>query len=98
MDFIEQLPISGGHSSILVVVDHLTKQALFIPTNDAITSPELSQLFLTHDFAKHRAPALVTSDRGPEFVSHFFRSLGTLLKMELHFTSGHHPEGDSQTE
>ena len=98
MDFIEQLPISNGHSSILVVVDCLTKLALFIPTNDAITSPKLSQLFLTHVFTKHRAPTHVTSDCSPEFISHFFQSLGTLLKMELHFTSGHHPEGDSQTE
>ena len=33
-----------------------------------------------------------------EFVSHFFRSLGTALDMKLHFTSGYHPEGDRQTE
>jgi hypothetical protein len=31
-------------------------------------------------------------------VSHFFRSLGTALDMNLHFTSGYHPEGDGQTE
>ena len=98
MDFIEQLPASGNHTSILVIVDRLTKQALFIPTHDTITSPELAQLFLSHVFSKHGAPAHVTSNRGPEFVSHFFRSLGTLLQMELHFTSGHHPEGDGQTE
>jgi hypothetical protein len=39
----------------------------------------------------------VTSNQGVEFVSHFFRSLGTLLSMKLHFTSGYHPEGDGQT-
>src|SRR5260221_12825226 len=33
-----------------------------------------------------------------EFVSHFFHSLGSLLNMKLHFTSGYHPEGDGQTE
>ena len=98
MDFIEQLPASGNHTSILVIVDRLTKQALFIPTHDTITSPELAQLFLSHVFSKHGTPAHITSDCGPEFVSHFFRSLGTLLQMELHFTSGHHPEGDGQTE
>jgi len=45
-----------------------------------------------------RCPSHVTSDRGTEFVSHFFRSLGTALDMKLHFTSGYHPEGDGQTE
>src|SRR6202041_657685 len=38
------------------------------------------------------------SDHGPEFVSHFFRSLGKDLNMKLHLTSSYHPEGDGQTE
>ncbi|CDO78129.1 hypothetical protein BN946_scf184860.g1 [Trametes cinnabarina] len=51
-----------------------------------------------HVFSKHGVPSHVTSDRGSEFVSHFFRSLGKALDMRLHFTSGYHPEGDGQTE
>src|SRR5258705_4835767 len=98
MDFIEQLPASEGHMVILVIVDHLTKQSLFIPTHDSINSPELAQLFLTHVFLKHGMPSHVTSDQGSKFVSHFFRSLSKLLWMELHFMSGYHPEGDGQTE
>ena len=31
-------------------------------------------------------------------MSNFFRSLGTALDIQLHFTSGYHPEGDRQTE
>ena len=49
-------------------------------------------------FSKHGIPEHVTSDRGPEFISHFFRSLGKALDMKLHYTSGYHPEGDGQTE
>ena len=98
MDFIEQLPSSSGFTAILVVVDRLSKQVIFVPTHDTITSPELAQLFLLHVFAKHGVPAHVTSDQGSEFVSHFFRSLGKALNMKLHFTSGYHPEGDGQTE
>src|SRR5258708_22322521 len=98
MDFIEQLPPSDNHLAILVIIDCLTKQSLFIPTHNAIDSPELAQLFLTHIFSKHRTPLHVMSDWGSEFVSHFFQSLRKLLWMELHFTSGYHPEGDSQME
>src|SRR5467141_5025140 len=98
MDFIEQLPPSSVFTAILVVVDHLSKQAIFIPTDDKINAPELAKLFITHVFSKHGVPSHVTSDRGSEFVSHFFRSLGTALDMWLHFTSGFHPEGDGQTE
>ena len=98
MDFIEQLPSSDGFTSILIVVDRLSKQGIFIPTYDTITSPELAKLFVAHVFSKHGVPSHVTSDRGSEFVSHFFHSLGKALGMTLHFTSGYHLEGDSQTE
>src|SRR5258708_1697241 len=98
MDFIEQLLTSEGHTAILVMVDCLTKQYLFIPTHDSINSLELAQLFLTHVFSKHGTLSHVTSNWGCEFISHFFQSLGKLLQMELYFMSGYHPEGDGQTE
>jgi hypothetical protein len=98
MDFIEQLPNSEGFTAILIVVDHFTKQALFIPTHDTITSAKLAELFIIHVFSKHGVPSHVTSDWGSEFVSCFFRSLGKALNMKLHFTLGYHPEGDGQTE
>jgi len=98
IDFIKKLPSSSGFDTILVIVDHLSKQAIFIPTHDTITSAELARLFMIHVFSKHGVPSHVMSDRGSEFVSHFFCSLGTTLDMRLHFTSGYHSEANSQAE
>jgi len=98
MDFIEKLPFSSGFDTILVIVDRLSKQAIFIPTHDTITSAELARLFVIHVFSKYGVLSHVTSDHGSEFVSHFFRSLGTALDMRLHFTSGYHPEANGQAE
>ncbi len=98
MDFIKQLPMSEGFTVILVIVDRLTKQSLFIPTHNTVDAPQLAQMFLTHVFSKHRTPGHVTSNCGTEFISHFFCSLGSLLNMKLHFMSGYHPEGNSQME
>src|SRR5260221_651550 len=98
MDFIKQLPASENFSTILVVIDRLMKQAIFIPSHDTMNALQVAQLFLTHVFSKHGVLSHVTSDQGLEFVSHFFCSLGKLLRMRLHFTSGYHPEGDGQTE
>src|SRR5258707_13633915 len=36
IDFIEQLPTSEGFTAILVIVDRLTKQSLFIPTHNMV--------------------------------------------------------------
>ena len=51
MDFIEQLLKSSGFTAILVVVDRLMKQAIFIPTHDTITSANLTKLFMLHIYA-----------------------------------------------
>ena len=98
MDFIEQLLDSDGFTGILVVVERLTKLAIFVPVPGKLTSEALARVFLVHVFSKHGVPQHVTSDRGSEFVSHFFRSLGTLLDIKMHYTSGHHPEANGQAE
>ena len=98
MDFIKKLLSSSGFDTILVIVDWLTKQAIFIPAHDTITSADLTRLFVLHLFSKHSISSHVTSDRGLEFVSNFFWSLGTALNMQLHFTLGYHSKDNGQTE
>ena len=50
MDFIEKLPESSGYTAILIVVDWLTKQTIFILTHNTITSPQLTELFILMSF------------------------------------------------
>ena len=97
MDFIKKLPMSDGSDMILVIIDHLTKQSIFIPTVNTITSPMLAKLFVLHVFSKHGVPSHITSDQGLEFVSAFLCLLRKVLDMKLHFTSGYHPKGNGQT-
>src|SRR5882724_5940583 len=61
MDFIEKLPPSSSYTSILVIVDCLSKQSLFIPTDDTIMSPQLAQLFVLHIF-----PSMVFQAMSPQ--------------------------------
>ena len=81
MDFIEKLLSFSGFDIILVIVNWLTKQAIFILAHDIITSADLAHLFILYVFSKHSIPSHVISDRGSEFVSNFFWSLGTALDM-----------------
>ena len=98
MDLIEQLPPSSDFTAILVVVDRLTKMAIFVPTTNELDAPKLAKLFLRHVYSKHGLPTSIVSDRGSEFTSHFWRSLSTLLGIENHFSSAYHPQSDGQTE
>ena len=78
----------SGCDSILVVVDSLSKQGIFILTTIHCTSEDLTILFIMHVFSKHGVPEHITSNRGLEFV---FQSLKKALNMKLHFTSRYHP-------
>src|SRR5882724_2174565 len=98
MDFIERLALSDGHNTILVVVCHLTKMALFIPTFCDIDAQDLACIFLSHIFAKHGTPTDIVSDWGKHFISQFWRSLCQLLDNKANLSTTYHPETDGQTE
>ena len=94
MDFIEGLPPSDGHDSILVVVDRLTKMSIFIPTHKTLTSPQLARLFIQHVFAKHGVPIDIVSDRGRHFISRFWADLCSALGIQSNLSTAYHPETD----
>src|SRR5882724_230173 len=98
MDFIERLPLSDGHDTILVVVCHLTKMALFIPTFCDIDAQDLAHIFLSHVCTKHGTPTDIVSDRGKHFISRFWRSLCQLLDIKANLSTAYHPETDGQME
>ena len=93
----KKLLLFSSFDIILVIVDWLTKQTIFISVYNIIISTDLAHLFILYVFSKHGVPSHVTSNKGLEFVSNFFYSLGTALNRWLHFTSGYHPEDDGQT-
>jgi hypothetical protein len=98
MDFIVKLPVSEGFDSIMVVVDRLTKQAHFVPCREEMDAEETANLYLTHIFKLHGLPEDIISDRGPQFKSHFWKALWTILGTTPKLSSSYHPETDGQTE
>lgn len=98
MDFIEGLPLSRGHDAILVVVDRLSKMALFIPTFKDLDTPDLVRLFLDRVFSKHGAPHDIVSDRGRHFVSKLWSGICAALRIKSNLSTAYHPETDGQTE
>ena len=98
MDFIEELPSSHGYNSILVVVDRLTKWAIFVPTTTRLNSPGLAELFVQYVVSQHGLPTNIVSDRGSKFVSKFWRQLTSDLDIKLNLSTAYHPQTDGQTE
>ena len=98
MDFIEQLPKSSKYDSILVIVDRLTKWAIFVPTTVTLTSAGLAELILDRLISQHGLPNAIVSDRGSKFVSRLWRYLMSRLGVQLRLSTAYHPQTDGQTE
>ena len=73
MDFIVGLPrTQRGYDSIWVIVDRLTKFAHFLPVKTTYTGPQLAAIYMERIVCRHGVPKKIVSDRGTQFMSHFF--------------------------
>lgn len=71
MDFITGLPPSMGKTSILVIVDRLSKAAHFVSLPPRIDARKLATVFTTEFIRLHGFPKSIVSDRDPLFISKF---------------------------
>lgn len=99
MDFITDLPPSGltGATNCLAITDRLTKGIILIGM-DEITSEAVANVFLTHFYMHHGLPLAITSDRGPQFVSAFWKIVCNRLSIERRLSTAFHPQTDGSTE
>ena len=98
MDFIIKLPLSHSYDSIWVVCDRLTRAAHFISTTESLNASGLAWLFLDRIFRYHGLPDSIVSDRGSVFISHFWKELTALLRIDLRTSTAYHPQTDGLTE
>jgi hypothetical protein len=98
MDFIEALPKSEGHDTILVVVDKLTKYAHFISLAHPFSTRTIVQLFLDNVFKLHGLPLAIITDRDRIFTSQLWQDLFKYLEVKRKFSNAYHPQTDDQSE
>ena len=78
MNFIEGLLKSWEKSTILVVVDRLTKYAHFIPLPHPYTAKSVANIFIENIYKLFRLPKMIVSDRDSVFTRNFWKELWTL--------------------
>ena len=86
--FITDLPVSKGFDTILTVVDRFTKMSHFLPCTKLITSQETTDLVMQQVFKHHGLPDDIISDRGPQFISKFWKHMFKLLHISVKLSSG----------
>nr|GFB72450.1 putative reverse transcriptase domain-containing protein [Tanacetum cinerariifolium] len=99
MDFFTKLPKSSqGYDTIWVIVDRLTKLAIFAPMRETDPLEKLVKLYLKEVVARHGIPVSIICDRDPRFASRFWRTLQKALGTSLDISTTYHPETDGQSE
>ena len=97
MDFITELPESNGFDAILVI-DKLTKYAIFIPTNSTVNEEGTAKLIFEHVITRFGIPRQFVSDRDSRWTSTFWKELCKQLNTKRSLTTAYHPQVDGQTE
>ncbi len=98
LDFVTALPPTLGNTVVLTVVDRFSKAAYYIPLPKLPSAKETAATVVNHVFLIHGLPADVVSDRGPQFVSKFWREFCRLLGATVSLSSGFDPQTNGQTE
>ncbi|GJR67634.1 putative reverse transcriptase domain-containing protein [Tanacetum coccineum] len=99
IDFFMKLPKSSqGYDNIWVIVDRLTKSAIFVPMRETDPLKKLARMYLKEVVTRHGIPVSIICDRDPRFASHFWRSLQKALGTNLDMSTAYHPQTDKQSE
>ncbi|GJX57174.1 putative reverse transcriptase domain-containing protein [Tanacetum coccineum] len=99
MDFVMKLPKSSqGYDTTWVIVERLTKSAIFMPIRETGPMDKLARMYLKEVVTKHGIPVSIICDRDPRFASNFWKSLQKALGTSLDMSTAYHPQTDGQSE
>ena len=93
MDFVLGLPkILRKHDSILVVVDHFSKMAHFIPYSKTFDASRVAKLVFNEFVRLHGLPKIIVSDWDVKFTSYFWKTLWHQVGTKLQYSSAFQPK------
>ncbi|GJU75605.1 putative reverse transcriptase domain-containing protein [Tanacetum coccineum] len=99
MDFVTKLPkLLQGYNTIWVIVNRLTKFAIFVPMRETDPLEKLARMYLKEVVTRHGILVSIICNRDPRFASHFWRSLQKSLGTNLDMSTAYHPQTDRERE
>ncbi|GJW75088.1 putative reverse transcriptase domain-containing protein [Tanacetum coccineum] len=96
---VAKLPKSSqSYDTIWVIVDRLTKSAIFVPMGETDPLEKLARMYLKEVVTRHEIPVSIICDRDSRFASNFWRSLQKALGTNWDMSTAYHPQTDEQSE
>lgn len=97
IDFMVDLPESNGKTNVMVITDRLLKPVT-LEAMEKIDAESCAKLFLECHWRFHGFQNAITTDRGTNWTSRFWKRLCELTKMEQRLSTAYHPQTDGATE
>ncbi|KAK3506442.1 hypothetical protein QTP70_017059, partial [Hemibagrus guttatus] len=97
VDFLTDLPDSGGFTAVMVV-DRFSKGCKLIPLKGLPTALQTAEAMFQHVFRNFGLPEDIVSDQGPQFTSRVCGSLCAQLGIGISLSYGYHPQSNGQAE
>lgn len=97
MDFMTDLPDSEGNRYLWVIKDRLSKWVVLEPM-PSMKAEECAEKFMECWAKNHGMPRAITSDRGTNWTSTFWKEFCRLMGVEQRLSSGYHPQTDGGPE
>ena len=98
VNLITGLPSVEGYDTIMVYIDHYSKQVHVIPTMSEVNAEGIADIHYREIFHLHGIPSKIVSDRGPQFAARFMKALYRKLGIVYALTTAYHPQSNGQTE
>ncbi|GJZ40107.1 putative reverse transcriptase domain-containing protein [Tanacetum coccineum] len=99
MDFVTKLPKSSqGYDTIWVIIDRLTKSAIFVPMRETDLMDKLARIYLKEVVMRYGMLVSIICDHNPRFASNFWKLLQNALGTSLDMSTAYHPQTDGQSE
>lgn len=82
----------------MVVVDRLTKERHYLACNTTMKAHELGNIFVRDIYCLYGLLDSIVFDRGPLFVSEFWKAVCHRLQTTIALSTAYHPKTDGGTE
>uniref|UniRef100_A0A8C6LPJ1 Integrase catalytic domain-containing protein n=1 Tax=Nothobranchius furzeri TaxID=105023 RepID=A0A8C6LPJ1_NOTFU len=98
LDFVTILPLVDHLDTILTITDRFSKAVHLVALAGLPTAKRTAELLLEQVVRLHGFPQDVVSDRGPQFLSRFWKAFCHLAGASTSLSSGYHLQTNGQTE
>lgn len=98
IDFMTDLPAADGQpQNLMVITDRLSKN-IILEAMTTMDAEACAQKFLQCFYRFHGFPRAITSDRGGNWISDFWKRLCELVGIQQRLSTAFHPQTDGATE